>query len=595
MKKALSISIAQTLFTIEEDAYQKLDTYLRSVRNHFAKTEGGQDIILDIEARIAELFLASKKQIITLVEVESVIASMGLVEDFDDQHAKESGTREEKEGPVNGQKRLFRDTDNGIVAGVSAGLAAYVGIDPLWIRVAFIILTLTSGIGIPVYIVLWLAMPEAKTAAQKLEMQGSPVTIENLTENLKEKMSTVAKQPGNIIRRFVEGIVAVVGSVVQAIVSVIGPLMRWIVGLGLLLGSLFGIIMLSIGVAVFISGSYIEYVDFPLQHVLSQTALYLGALGAYLLLLIPAIFIFLFAIGLLHRKNIVNPALGFCLLGIWCVAVVGTATAGIHTGGRYQTYINESPDYAETSQEFTVSTSTNAVVLSGGQHVRFVQGNEPKIEVTGRAYDLKSLVITEENNTVTIERSRLEKMCFLCGWDSVDVIITLPNIEILEVKNGVQFTAESWVSTKPVSMKFSSGGDGDISMLDALTVHMSLSHGSSVQATVSTTESTIQTIHGARVELAGKSNTTTISAEYGSNVQAQKTAITYAHLTASHGASIRIDEVTTIYAEAESGGDIEYAGNPELTTKGDESGRLRKRENKPEMQIPEPEIEMILE
>lgn len=589
MKKAFSISIAQTLFMIEEDAYQKLDIYLKSVRSHFAKTIGGQEIVQDIESRIAELFLASKKQIITMMEVDSVIESMGRVEDFAQTGTMDTQTnqRDAEETVRTGQKRLFRDTDNGIVAGVSAGLSAYVGIDPLWIRLLFILLTITSGVGIIIYIILWIAMPEAKTTAQKLEMQGSPVTIENLTENLTEKMSSVAKHPEHIIRRFTEGVVAVIGSIVRGITSLIGPIARWVVGLGLGFGSLFGMVMLSIGLAVFLSGSYREYVDFPLQHVLSQAALFFGAIGAYLCLFIPALFIFLFAVGLLRKKHVMNPAVGFCLFGVWCVALVGAVTAGIHTGGRYQTYINESPEYKETTQSFAVSTSTKTILLSGGEQVRFVQGSDAGVEVVGRAYDLKHVVVENENDTLTIKRAETAKSCFLCGFKRVEVVITLPTLEALEVRGGVDFTTEAWKSTTPVSLKFFSGTEGDIAWLEAPTVAMALEHGSSVQVVVSTTESMVNASNGSVVELAGKSTTSTLVSEYGSEIRAQKTEMKSVTASAMHGANIRVGDVETLHAEAESGGDIEYTGDPILTTKGDETGRLRKRENKLDMDMPE--------
>lgn len=156
MKKALQISLAKTLFTIEEDAYARLENYLAAVRKHFAS--------------IAEQLLERKEKIVTIEAIESILAKMGKVEDFDDRIA--SNVPASDGGPAIGGKKLYRNTDNAIIAGVCSGIAAYFGWDALWVRLGFFLLTFLNGFGILLYIVLWIIMPEAKSAAQKLEMTG---------------------------------------------------------------------------------------------------------------------------------------------------------------------------------------------------------------------------------------------------------------------------------------------------------------------------------------------------------------------------------------------------------------------------------------
>lgn len=170
MKKALQISLAKTLFTIEEDAYARLENYLAAVRKHFASTPESAEIITDIEASIAEQLLERKEKIVTIEAIESILAKMGKVEDFDDRIA--SNVPASDGGPAIGGKKLYRNTDNAIIAGVCSGIAAYFGWDALWVRLGFFLLTFLNGFGILLYIVLWIIMPEAKSAAQKLEMTG---------------------------------------------------------------------------------------------------------------------------------------------------------------------------------------------------------------------------------------------------------------------------------------------------------------------------------------------------------------------------------------------------------------------------------------
>ena len=107
MKKAVNISIGQMLFTIEEDAYQKLDQYLNSIRAHFSHTKDHVEIVEDIEARISEKFLETKKKIITTKEVESVMESMGKVADFGNDDMEED---EQMEISIPARKKLYRNS-----------------------------------------------------------------------------------------------------------------------------------------------------------------------------------------------------------------------------------------------------------------------------------------------------------------------------------------------------------------------------------------------------------------------------------------------------------------------------------------------------
>ena len=190
MKKTVDINIRGIVFHIDEDAFQKLNSYLNEINNHFKSKKGHEDIINDIENRIVELFqqkLTDKKQVINITDVEEVITIMGHPSDFDiDSEDETSGYVSSK---IKGPKRLFRDIDNRIIGGVCSGLGSYFNVDMLWFRIAFIISVFIGGAGALVYLVLWVITPPAKTVSEKLEMQGDPVTISNIEKAFKEEMS----------------------------------------------------------------------------------------------------------------------------------------------------------------------------------------------------------------------------------------------------------------------------------------------------------------------------------------------------------------------------------------------------------------------
>ncbi len=202
MNKTININLAGIIFYVDEDAYSYFNTYLQTVKAQFANAEEREEIIADIEARIAELLqskISDSKQVITRADVDQIIAVMGSPEDFSNDEdeaaeAKKAADGSSKSFEYNGPKRLYRNPDDKILGGVSGGIAAYFGIDPLWVRIIWIALFFGWGTGFFIYIILWIVMPEAKTTAQKLQMRGEPININNIERSVKEEMKDVKER-----------------------------------------------------------------------------------------------------------------------------------------------------------------------------------------------------------------------------------------------------------------------------------------------------------------------------------------------------------------------------------------------------------------
>jgi phage shock protein PspC (stress-responsive transcriptional regulator) len=255
MKKTISINISGIIFHIEDDGYELLRQYLDSINNYFGSFKDSSEILADIESRVAEIFLSKLsdgKQIITLEDVQSLIATMGSVNDFKAAEEQEAGSQEtayekteyKKTSQTSGtpHKRLYRDQKRKILGGIGAGLGHYFNVDPVWprlllallvlgsygslillyiilwivlpaseelvedqpvkkmfrnsgnkvlggvaggvaaffgadvvlIRVLFVVSIFLGGLGLLVYLILWFALPEAKTITEKMQMQGDP-------------------------------------------------------------------------------------------------------------------------------------------------------------------------------------------------------------------------------------------------------------------------------------------------------------------------------------------------------------------------------------------------------------------------------------
>ena len=190
MKVTVNINLGGYAFHVDDDAYERLRQYMKNLEKEFSGESSSAEIMSDIEGRIAELFrmrLNSYKQVITMKDVEEVMSILGSPEAI-------SGGDTTEEVPPRAQRRIYRDPDGRIFGGVCSGLAAYFTWDPLIMRILFVALIIAGGFGIALYLVLWIVLPEAKTTAQKLEMRGDPVTIENIKDSVKREFETVKKK-----------------------------------------------------------------------------------------------------------------------------------------------------------------------------------------------------------------------------------------------------------------------------------------------------------------------------------------------------------------------------------------------------------------
>ena len=193
MKKTLNINIRGIVFNIDEDAYQRLNSYLSEINRHYKKKPGYEDIVSDIENRIVELFqekVSDKKQVITIDDVNEIISILGHPTDFEQElqdDAPQMGSKSSQAGP----KRLYRDPLNRVIGGVCSGLGYYFRVDPVWFRLAFVLAVIFGGTGILLYVILWIVLPPVRTISDRINMQGNPVNIDNIEKAIKEEIHEV--------------------------------------------------------------------------------------------------------------------------------------------------------------------------------------------------------------------------------------------------------------------------------------------------------------------------------------------------------------------------------------------------------------------
>ena len=253
MKKTLTVNLGGTVYHIDEDAYNLLDNYLNNLRYHFRKEEGADEIVRDMETRIAELFdeyIRTGLQVITVEQVEAVIARMGNPEDLntdDDEEKKETEQHAYSNGPA---RRLFRNPDDRVLGGVLSGLSAYFGWDVTLIRIGALVLGCFVHGLILAYLIAWIIIPLAKTATEKLQMRGEPINMENIGRTVTEGFDKVndyvhSEKPRSFLRQLGNAIVKIAGFIIKFILVLLAICLTPVLLAGLVV--LFALLMAATG------------------------------------------------------------------------------------------------------------------------------------------------------------------------------------------------------------------------------------------------------------------------------------------------------------------------------------------------------------
>lgn len=183
MKKTVNVAIGGCSFVIDEDACDAISNYLDRFKAAIGESSASSDVMDELENRIADLLKGklAGRDVVTLAMAEAVIGQLGYPDGYKEQERTAGGNCNNEncyqERPV---KKLFRDPDDKKIAGVCSGLALFLGVDVVIIRVIFLIALICGSAGGWIYLVIWIAAPEARTAAEKCELRGIPATAENI-------------------------------------------------------------------------------------------------------------------------------------------------------------------------------------------------------------------------------------------------------------------------------------------------------------------------------------------------------------------------------------------------------------------------------
>ncbi len=322
MKKSVSINIRGILLYIEEDGYEVLQAYLHKINQYFAHYEGRKEIVEDIESRIAEIFLgklSSYKQVIDLEDVQALIAQMGDVSDFEMAETEEELLLA-KEAPQG--KKLFRENKNKVIAGVAGGLASYFGVRDLLLRILFVLLTPLWGLGLWLYLLLWLLVPAAKSITDRVAMRGEAITLNNIEHNLKYSLG-YPKEENRVVKILMAPfhlLARILAYAQPKVYAALRQISRWVAKTWGIFLSGFAIIafMLATLAALiafrWVNGEAYWEAEMPLEVLLNGIEnLHWITVFSYLGIICLTLLLFLIGIGLIAKKTFLNSSLAWGL------------------------------------------------------------------------------------------------------------------------------------------------------------------------------------------------------------------------------------------------------------------------------------------
>ena len=390
MNKTVNINLAGVFFHVDEDAYGKLQRYLAAIKRSFEGVQGEDEIIADIEARISELFserIKDERQVISTKELDEVITIMGQPEDYmvDDDIFEDTASSQKSSSRSSSKtqqakrisdRRFFRDTDNAYIGGVSSGMAHYMGLDPMWVRIGWVLLIaltwFTLGGTALIYLALWVFVPEAQTTSDKLAMRGKAVNIDNITEKVKEGFENVADtvknvdydKYGNKVKNGAQGVFGTLGKIImfffKVIAKIVGVLLI-ITGAAVVISLL--ITLLTGGVADIFTPNL---ADMP--WISNDTGLPIWLMLLLVLFAVGIPFFFLFYLGLkILSSNVKSMPLSakLSLLGLWLIASI---TIGVFS-------VKQAIQYSNLESSKVTTTETLAITKNDTLRIK-MRGSE---------------------------------------------------------------------------------------------------------------------------------------------------------------------------------------------------------------------------
>jgi phage shock protein PspC (stress-responsive transcriptional regulator) len=340
------IHLSHVKFTMDDEAYKILKSYLDKLTIAFSSNSSKNEILEDIESHIAELFSANNSinRVISVTDVNNAIEVLGTPEEL----AEDENEQDTPSKNTNTNKKFFRDTDDSYVGGVASGLAHYFGISPAWTRILFI---LFFFVPVPfttlTYIILWIVIPSAKTSADKIRMTGEAVSVASIKNKIESVLPEIEKEITDFDKEYAKGFWQQVKNYLKKIINflilksskllkitsiIFGYILMFYSFIGGLITSLIVLFLSGLDSAItnstsseiIINGNTIyelnDFFSFDILDVISSISIFSIVLFG-LLIIIPCVVLFIIGLKLAFRNRyVINKITMYILLAIWILS-----------------------------------------------------------------------------------------------------------------------------------------------------------------------------------------------------------------------------------------------------------------------------------
>lgn len=463
MKTTLIANINGVAFLMEEDGYIKLELYLKTLKQKLGNNSEADEVVGDIEARIAELFSRTHNGTaiaINLDEVKEVIEIIGDVDEFgsDEEPSKKENesnnskvnSESDKNTTAKGSKRLYRDVENRVFGGVCSGLGCYFGIDPVAVRLIMLLLVVFGGLSAWIYIILWIVIPAARSFSQKIEMYGQV-----------DSQGKFANQPqsyysNTIIAKTITFVLRVMAIFFGVIFSIVA----------------FAVVLAALGFVAIIPQfdmiSNSGVIDFVNNNILGGTNFVMGTIGLFLILIVPAILLLYAGVKLVKSRPYKIKFLVPAAIALWLIGLVLIIFTGARIGSQFKAESSVSTSYTlkptkaktiylKNSQLTTIngedlifnvySPSQNQMV--GFPRIKIEQGDSLRIEIkrTSRGSSSADAISNAKytnykfeqiDSVISLDEHFTTELSAKLRNQKVEVIITLPNSVTVLVDPSIQ-------------------------------------------------------------------------------------------------------------------------------------------------------------
>lgn len=375
MNKTIIININGIVFHIEENAYEILKSYMTDVQRHFMGSADSLEITTDIENRIAEMFneilLKENKQVILEEDVKAVVEQMGSVADFESAEDGDSSTTQQNFAFPSQPRRLFRDPDDHLVAGVCSGIANYFDFNSVWVRLLFAVLVAFGGTGVILYIILWIVVPKAVTRADRMAMKGQRLNLQGFKTNFEEEMSGLRSNLSNFsdeARPFVYKTRDFAGDIFQHFGNFLGgagKVFFRLIAIVLLVTCFMGIIaIIGTAVAAVATGHSGLYHMFPFN-IANNRINNIFLVCAVLMFIIPLLAIILAILTFVFKTKGIGRATASTLLLCWIASI----SVVIYYAVKIASDFKSGASYSKTVNIIPTSDSTYHLKLNESKYL----------------------------------------------------------------------------------------------------------------------------------------------------------------------------------------------------------------------------------